>query len=183
MHGCEIMLKDVADSKRINSNIKASAAAAGLNQRAPFPAPALPATTGAVAFLGAAPAIATNNSSPVLPLRVTESSWTTAMQGLRPQSVDAAISKGEQQLPLEVLDATIISSLFWPPFQVTPHEIFTQTSMGVGTKLLHKLSQLGQWKICGIVVPLERSACTWDPAVQSVNLVYKMDQLLECHEP
>ncbi|CAK9234248.1 unnamed protein product [Sphagnum troendelagicum] len=56
MHGCEIMLKDVADSKRINSNIKASAAAAGLNQR-------------------------------------------------------------DQQLPLEVLDATIISSLFWPPFQ------------------------------------------------------------------
>lgn len=102
MHGCEIMLKDLADSKRINTNIKAAAAAeqsqhgvdpVSLADDAGYRTP--PATVG-----------------------LTDSSQATFTQSLGSQTSENASVGVDKKLPLDVLEATIISSLFWPPFQV-----------------------------------------------------------------
>lgn len=89
MHGCEIMLKDVADSKRINSNIKVS-------KPGSEPAPATPPPQ-------------------------TRASRSLSGQAGTSGGAGSGGSGGEQtyqELSMEVVDATIISSLFWPPFQV-----------------------------------------------------------------
>ncbi|KAL3697240.1 hypothetical protein R1sor_011316 [Riccia sorocarpa] len=80
MHSCEIMLKDIADSKRINSNIKASKSSSD-------------------------PAVSQIRS------RLTPSAQ------LGPDVGQIGIGKIEQELSLDMVDSTIISSLFWPPFQ------------------------------------------------------------------
>lgn len=103
MHGCEIMLKDLADSKRINTNIKAAAAAeqslhgldpVSLADDAGYRTP--PATVGLV----------------------DSHSQASFTQSLGSRKVEVANVGGDKKLPLDVLEATIISSLFWPPFQV-----------------------------------------------------------------
>jgi len=103
MRGCEIMLKDLADSKRINTNIKAAVAAeqsqhgldpVSLADDAGYRTP--PATVG-----------------------LTDShSQATLTQSPGSQNGEIANVGGDKKLPLDVLEATIISSLFWPPFQV-----------------------------------------------------------------
>lgn len=124
MHGCEIMLKDVADSKRINTNIKASVAAE-LSQRInanPLATPNGPAPTSGSAFTGGAGS--DQGFSTPQPMGVSNYNvQATSMQGVRPQTGEAttltlASGDADTKLPLEILDATIISSLFWPPFQV-----------------------------------------------------------------
>lgn len=95
--------KDLADSKRINTNIKAAAAAEqsrhGLDpvsqaDDAGYCTP--PATVGL-----------TDSHSPA-----------TFTQSLGSQNGEIANVGVDKKLPLDVLEATIISSLFWPPFQV-----------------------------------------------------------------
>jgi len=97
------MLKDLADSKRINTNIKAAAAAeqsrhgldpASQADDAGYCTP--PATVGL-----------TDSHSPA-----------TFTQSLGAQNGEIANVGVGRKLPLDVLEATIISSLFWPPFQV-----------------------------------------------------------------
>ncbi|KAG6547269.1 hypothetical protein Mapa_011205 [Marchantia paleacea] len=81
MHSCEIMLKDVADSKRINANIKASKS---------------------------------SNDPLVSQIRSSRLPASTSQEG---GEGNMANGKIEQELTLDVVDSTIISSLFWPPFQ------------------------------------------------------------------
>lgn len=110
MHGCEIMLKDLADSKRINTNIKA-AVAAELNQHGL----AVPVTSSdSVSLAGDA-----GHRTPPATVGLLEShSQATVMQSPGPQDGEISSVVGDKRLPLDVLEATIISSLFWPPFQV-----------------------------------------------------------------
>lgn len=82
MHSCEIMLKDVADSKRINANIKASKS---------------------------------SNDPLVSQIRSSRLPAPTSQEGGEGYMANGKI---EQELTLDVVDSTIISSLFWPPFQV-----------------------------------------------------------------
>ena len=110
MHGCEIMLKDLADSKRINTNIKA-AVAADLSQ----PGLAIPVTSSdSVSFASDAG----YSTPPATVGLVDPHSQNTFMQSPGSQNVETASVGGDKKLPLDVLEATIISSLFWPPFQV-----------------------------------------------------------------
>ena len=105
MHSCEIMLKDIADSKRINSNIKANTFALGKAQPVASPgslgsgAPATEYPRRLAAFVARG-----------------VFSQSEQISG-SPSNTSAELK--DKDLALEVLDATIISSLFWPPFQVS----------------------------------------------------------------
>jgi hypothetical protein len=110
MHGCEIMLKDLADSKRINTNIKA-AVAAELSQHGL----AVPVTSSDFASLAGD---AGYRAPPATVDLVDSHSQATVMQNPGSQYGEVASVGGDKKLPLDVLEATIISSLFWPPFQV-----------------------------------------------------------------
>lgn len=109
MHGCEIMLKDLADSKRINTNIKA-AVAAELSQHGL----AVPVTSSDFASLAGD---AGYRAPPATVDLVDSHSQATVMQSPGSQYGEVASVGGDKKLPLDVLEATIISSLFWPPFQ------------------------------------------------------------------
>ncbi|CAM6090151.1 unnamed protein product [Calypogeia fissa] len=85
MHGCEIMLKDVADSKRINTNIKVNKA--------------------------------NSEAAPGTPQMQTRASRSLSGQVGTSGGTGTGAEKDDQELSLDVVDATIISSLFWPPFQ------------------------------------------------------------------
>jgi anaphase-promoting complex subunit 2 len=85
MHSCEIMLKDMADSKRINSNIKLSKA---------------------------------NNESASGMLQA-QTRASRSLTGQVGTSGGPEVVKNNEELSFDVVDATIISSLFWPPFQVS----------------------------------------------------------------
>ena len=132
MHGCEIMLKDVADSKRINTNIKASVAGE-LGQRInanPPATPAGPAPTSGSTFTGGAGSDQGFSSPQSMGVN-NFNAQATSMQGVRPQTgegttLSAASGGADTKLPLEILDATIISSLFWPPFQVPKSSTFCE---------------------------------------------------------
>ena len=106
MHSCEIMLKDIADSKRINSNIKANTFALGKAQPVASPgslgsgAPATEYPRRLAAFVARARGVFSQSEQ---------------ISG-SPSNTSAELK--DKDLALEVLDATIISSLFWPPFQV-----------------------------------------------------------------
>lgn len=110
MHGCEIMLKDLADSKRINTNIKA-VAAAKLNQHGPT-VPGTP--SGPVT----PPSDAGYSTPPATVGMIDSHPQATVIQSLGSQNDEIVSVDGDKKLPLDVLEATIISSLFWPPFQV-----------------------------------------------------------------
>lgn len=110
MHGCEIMLKDMADSKRINTNIKA-AVAAELGQHGL----AVPVTSSdSVSLAGDAG----YRTPPATVGLVGSHSQAAFMQSPGSQTGEIASAAGDKKLPLDILEATIISSLFWPPFQV-----------------------------------------------------------------
>ncbi|KAJ7530253.1 hypothetical protein O6H91_15G086400 [Diphasiastrum complanatum] len=112
MHGCEIMLKDVADSKRINSNIKASFAAS-MNSVPTITAATEPQYNARV-----------ETDVPALPMpdnpaqQVFTSPGEVHALGRHSEADPVLGEHGAEQLSLEVFDATIVSSLFWPPFQV-----------------------------------------------------------------
>lgn len=109
MHSCEIMLKDIADSKRINSNIKANTFALGKASAIASPS-----------------SIALGTPRTEYPRRL--AAFVARARGVFSQSeqlsgaqLNMSAELKEKDLSLEVLDATIISSLFWPPFQVYVH--------------------------------------------------------------
>lgn len=104
MHGCEIMLKDLADSKRVNTNIKAAVAAEQSHH-------------------GMDPVSLADNAgyrTPPATVGLADSSYSqpTLTQSLGSQNNEMTNVGADKKLPLDVLEATIISSLFWPPFQV-----------------------------------------------------------------
>ncbi|KAI5060978.1 hypothetical protein GOP47_0023483, partial [Adiantum capillus-veneris] len=118
MHSCEIMLKDIADSKRINSNIKANTVATSPRAN----------KMQLQAFLGSS---AAQNTPSVTSISRTAdpgsrlAAFVARARGVFSQSEQPPGSSSnaneepvEKDLSLEAVNATIISSLFWPPFQV-----------------------------------------------------------------
>lgn len=119
MHSCEIMLKDIADSKRINSNIKASVSSTSSQSPMPRVQPHTP-FAGSVAPVAPSTAPSSRITDPASRI----AALVARARGVFSQTEQAAGSsstptgdKGEKDLSLDILDATIISSLFWPPFQ------------------------------------------------------------------
>eukprot|EP00850_Spirogloea_muscicola_P003682 SM000015S01182 [mRNA] locus=s15:212471:219977:- [translate_table: standard] len=168
LRNCEVMLRDVADSKRINANIKQRAAAAlstpaaasrpaavGLSTgRSRGPQLQRPDTVrerprahvprlrpqqwaspdgGGGPVPGSPPAVQLEQMSPVGTSQATLAALRARMmvlrdaavrgaaatppQGLVPQPPPQALHQEEDAEPLDVLQATIVSALFWPPFQ------------------------------------------------------------------
>lgn len=107
MHSCEIMLKDIADSKRINTNIKASSAgsmgASAIPEIHELSTGQLAVKRDPVAY-PSRPPIGLQSS---VPSHVGEPEQAEPIRGLEAGA-----------LPLDIVDASIISALFWPPFQV-----------------------------------------------------------------
>lgn len=125
MHGCEIMLKDIADSKRINTNIKATVAAELSQHALAVPGTPGPAINSGIGGMGVDPEFTT--PPPTVGL-VDPFAEETSMKDVRSQTGETDSNSKDKKLPLEVLEATIISSLFWPPFQVCTHQyVFSNT--------------------------------------------------------
>eukprot|EP00850_Spirogloea_muscicola_P000464 SM000002S05544 [mRNA] locus=s2:774127:786951:+ [translate_table: standard] len=169
LRNCEVMLRDVADSKRINANIKQRAAAAAMSTpaaasglaavglstgRSRGPQLQRPDTVrerprahvprlrpqqlsspdgGGGQVPGSPPAVQLEQMSPagtsqatlaalrarmmVLRDAAVRGAAATPPQGLAPQPPPQALHQEEDAEPLDVLQATIVSALFWPPFQ------------------------------------------------------------------
>ncbi|KAH7437518.1 hypothetical protein KP509_05G076000 [Ceratopteris richardii] len=142
MHSCEIMLKDMADSKRINSNIKATTTTT--SQRASkVMSQTSSGTSGEVNAVNRTfTSRATDSGSRLAAFFVarargvfsqadqTSGGFSTTTDGQsRKESFSQAIETSgrsssaieetaDKELSLEAVNATIISALFWPPFQV-----------------------------------------------------------------
>eukprot|EP00250_Pteridium_aquilinum_P008763 c18193_g1_i1 orf=359-3379(-) len=121
MHSCEIMLKDIADSKRINSNIKANTLATSPMVR-PQPQ-AFPVSLAAPAAPAVAPSVTSTSRNADPGSRL--AAFVARARGVFSQTEQTPGSPSntneettEKDLCLEALNATIISALFWPPFQV-----------------------------------------------------------------
>lgn len=134
MHGCEIMLKDIADSKRINTNIKATVAAELSQHALAVPGTPGPAIDSGMGGMSVDPEFTT--PPPTVGL-VDPFAEETSMQDVKVQTSEAASNSENKKLPLEVLEATIISSLFWPPFQVCTHPfVFSKHRLSMTYHLL-----------------------------------------------
>lgn len=116
MHSCEIMLKDIADSKRINSNIKANKSVASPMVR--VQTPAFPGGSVAPVVPTVASSSRTADPGSRLAAFVARARGVFLQAEQTPGGSSNTIGETrEKGLSLDVLNATIISSLFWPPFQ------------------------------------------------------------------
>ncbi|MCO5567286.1 hypothetical protein L7F22_020976 [Adiantum nelumboides] len=118
MHSCEIMLKDIADSKCINSNIKANTEATS-PKASKMQLQAFLSSSAAQNTLSVTSTSRTADPGSRLAALVARARGVFSQPEQPPGSSSNTTEEPvEKDFSLEAVDATIISSLFWPPFQV-----------------------------------------------------------------